>query len=103
MENTQKAYIIDHNLAFDAGFALQQWRRDHVFHAILDSVDQGGINLAIAPLMNAMMEQIEVYWEELPESWVETIALNKEFSLETLRAVIDRLNTARSIFGEWVS
>jgi hypothetical protein len=82
---------------------VQKWRSDHVFNAILDVVDQGGINLAIAPLMNAMMERIEEYWEELPEAWVETVALNKELSLETLRTAIVRLETAQSIFGGWVS
>lgn len=53
--------------------------------------------------MNAIMEKVEGYWNELPEAWVETVSLQNDFSPETLRVALGRLETAQNIFGRWIS
>ena len=63
--------------------------------------DRQGIKLALGPLRDAMIGLVDVCWSELPDEWLE--ALNNDFTLAMLHETVNKLEAARSIFGEWVS
>jgi len=49
--------------------------------------------------LHDIQRQLDQFWAELPEDWVETATLAPGFSLERLHAVLARFDGANSLFG----
>lgn len=93
----KKAWVIDHNNAFDAAFSLQKFSKNHVFQEEF-AEKSNSFSLAIQREMQDIRGRFLTYLSDLPEDWVEIAQTHADFSLERIEAVVSGYKKVADLF-----
>ena len=90
--NNRMLHVIDHNNAFDEPFDAAAFWRSHVFRESSPLWTEA-FRAAMIPRLAASLDQLDTFWEQLPEEWLwtdtfQTVATNIDRSL--VRAMLEQ-------------
>lgn len=86
----QKLVVVDHNLAFDASFDMESFRRLHlVANAGLPPELEGMGNEDYKQRMTQAMEKFDGYCDNLPLEWLDTDTRGREWVAQIMRQLLE--------------
>ncbi len=88
-----KPYVIDHNLAFDDK-ALSEFWSQHIFAADR-ALWTKQFRVAVAPAMQAALESLDEWWQEMPMGWTE---IESGITLKLVKNLLWRFQTDPAMF-----
>lgn len=93
-----KVHVIDHNVAFNNEFNVEEFKSNHVFSADLRNL-RSSFALDIEDRMRNIVARLQEFWEELPEKWIEDATLSPGFCFDTVKGMLERVRNLQSLFG----
>jgi hypothetical protein len=88
VHNSQKPYVIDHNLAFDLTALPDFW--DHHIFAITRPTWTSSFRSEMESLSCAILNELDTWWNEMPAMWT---GMETVISLDLVRSLLWRFQT----------
>ena len=95
VHHDHKPYVIDHNLAFDKTTLPDFWSQ----HIFLDSraAWTSGFRQSMESLMRAALQELEIWWAQMPHGWTDTPT---GVTFESIRKLLWRFDAESAKFWE---
>jgi hypothetical protein len=84
-----RMFVIDHNNAFDLGFSLVAFRKNHIFADVFGQLTLDRAS-ELQPQILHISDKIDAFFDELPEQWVDQVELNPTPVFDIMKNIVRR-------------